>query len=144
VVIGTIIGSGCPAPEDELTKIAYRLRPAGVLVAAGPAVALVGSYKGRPLNGIWATAPYLHNGSVPTLADLLKPARDRPRTFSVGSREFDPEKVGFRTDDPSYPIFRARNEDGTPVPGNSNEGHEFGADLTGGERRALLEYLKSL
>src|SRR5690625_3270750 len=61
------------------------------------------SYKARPLNGIWATAPYLHNGSVPTLYDLLLPAKRpddpedgeyRPDEFMVGSREFDPIKVG--------------------------------------------------
>jgi hypothetical protein len=143
-VMGTIVGSGFPAPQDELTKITFKRRAAGVMFAAAPAIAVVGIYKGRPLNGIWATAPYLHNGSVPTLADLLKPAQDRPKTFTVGSREFDPEKVGIRTDAPGYPVFRARNEDGTPVPGNSNEGHEYGANLSKGERRALLEYLKSL
>src|SRR5262249_10766731 len=80
VVMGTIVGSGWPAPEDELTKIQFKRRPTGIMVAAAPAIILAGMYKGRPLNGIWATAPYLHNGSVPTLADLLKPAKDRPRT----------------------------------------------------------------
>ena len=143
-VIGTIVGSGYSAPEDELTKIQFQRRPRGPMLAAAPPLVLMGIYKGRPLNGIWATAPYLHNGSVPTLADLLKPAKDRPKTFTVGSREFDPVTVGFRTDAPGYPIIRARNEDGTPVPGNSNEGHEFGANLSEGDRRALLEYLKSL
>ena len=52
-------------------------------------------YKARPLNGIWATAPYLHNGSVPTLDDLLKPPSERPKRFRVGCTEFDPVKVGF-------------------------------------------------
>src|SRR5690606_24698234 len=64
------------------------------------------SYKARSLNGIWATAPYLHNGSVPSLYDLLLPKKRpgdpeegeyRPDEFMVGSREFDPVKVGFRT-----------------------------------------------
>ncbi|HEX8155125.1 MAG TPA: di-heme-cytochrome C peroxidase, partial [Thermoanaerobaculia bacterium] len=54
-------------------------------------------YKARPLDGIWATAPYLHNGSVPTLRDLLLPPAQRPKTFYVGSREFDPVNVGFET-----------------------------------------------
>ncbi len=53
---------------------------------------LVPAYKARPLDGIWATAPYLHNGSVPTLADLLKAPDERPKTFRVGSREFDPRE----------------------------------------------------
>jgi len=55
-------------------------------------------YKARPLNGIWATAPYLHNGSVPTLEDLLLPPEDRPKKFSVGCHGFDPDKVGFVKD----------------------------------------------
>jgi len=53
--------------------------------------------QGRSLNGIWATAPYLHNGSVPTLWDLLLPASQRPKSFKVGAREFDPDKVGFKS-----------------------------------------------
>lgn len=89
------------------------------------------AYKGRSLNGIWATAPYLHNGSVPTLYDLLLPknradATDgeiRPETFMVGSREFDPEKVGFRTEGYAGFLFDTR------LPGNDNGGHEYGAKL---------------
>jgi len=55
-------------------------------------------YASRPLNGILATAPYLHNGSVPTLYDLLLPPENRPREFYVGTRQFDPERVGYVTD----------------------------------------------
>jgi hypothetical protein len=94
-------------------------------------------YKARPLNGIWATAPYLHNGSVPNLVELLKPAAERAPTFHVGSREYDPVNVGFK-DDPAQPLFD------TSVPGNSNKGHSFAAPLSNEERRDLLEYLKSL
>ena len=65
-------------------------------------------------------------------------------TFTVGSRQFDPVNVGFRTDAPGFPTFRARDDDGKPIPGNSNEGHEFGTDLSQDERRQLVEYLKSL
>ncbi|MDG3007973.1 di-heme-cytochrome C peroxidase [Paludisphaera mucosa] len=95
------------------------------------------AYKARPLNGVWATAPYLHNGSVPSLAELLKPAAQRVKTFHVGGREFDPEDVGF-LDDPSQPLFDTRAD------GNSNAGHEYGADLTPEERKNLLAFLKSL
>jgi hypothetical protein len=148
VVIGTILGSGYRAPEDELTQIEYKRRRRTVADLAAPAIGTGGTYKARPLNGIWATAPYLHNGSVPSLYHLLLPAKDRPKTFTVGSREFDPKHVGLRTDAPGYPVFRARNDDGTPVGGNSNDGHEFGADprvpLTDDERWDLVEYLKSL
>lgn len=147
VVIGTILRSPFNPPEDELTQIDFKRKQ--LMMAAPPAEATSlggGIYKGRPLNGVWASAPYLHNGSVPTLFDLLLPAAKRPKSFTVGSREFDPEKVGFRTDAPDFPVFRARTEDGRAVPGNSNEGHEFGVEgvLDDTERRALLEYLKSL
>ena len=95
------------------------------------------AYKARPLNGIWATAPYLHNGSVPTLADLLKPSSERPKRFHVGSRKFDPIKVGFEDDD-SFPVFDTEQD------GNRNQGHEFAAGLDESQRQDLLEYLKSL
>ncbi len=55
------------------------------------------AYKARPLEGIWATAPYLHNGSVPTLYALLQAPADRPKTFRVGSRLYDPAHVGYNT-----------------------------------------------
>lgn len=97
----------------------------------------VGGYKARPLNGVWATAPYLHNGSVPTLVELLKPAAERKATFHIGSQEFDPINVGF-LDDPRFPIFD------TSQIGNSNAGHEFGAALSEAEKGDLIEYLKSL
>lgn len=117
------------------------------------------AYKARPLNGIWATAPYLHNGSVPTLYDLLLPKRKpddpaegeyRPDEFMVGSREFDPDKVGFKSADYDGFLFR------TNIWGNHNGGHEYASGrtalpdgtllpaLTKEERLDLLEYLKSL
>lgn len=104
------------------------------------------AYKARPLNGIWATAPYLHNGSVPTLYDLLRPAEERPESFYVGSREFDPEKVGFvttKSTDNSF-LFHTRGKDGNLIKGNSNEGHGYGTRLDRDEKKALLEYLKTL
>src|SRR5262249_31378209 len=56
------------------------------------------AYKARPLDGIWATAPYLHNGSVPNLNALLTPPAQRPSEFYVGTRVYDPVNVGYRTD----------------------------------------------
>ena len=121
--------------------------------------ASVMSYKARPLNGIWATAPYLHNGSVPTLYDLLLPkkrANDpaegeyRPDEFVVGSREFDAHRVGFKTEDYNGFVFRTR------IWGNDNSGHEYASGrtpqpdgtilpaLTKEQRLDLLEYLKTL
>lgn len=96
------------------------------------------SYKARPLNGIWATSPYLHNGSVPTLYDLLLPPSERPQTFSVGRWEYDPRKVGYVSDGQVPFVVDTR------VKGNSNRGHEFGVTLPDADRWALVEYLKTL
>lgn len=97
------------------------------------------AYKARPLNGIWATAPYLHNGSVPTLKALLEPEARRPEKFSLGGWEFDPVNVGYAP----YEGDRAFVFD-TSRRGNSNKGHLWGTDLEDEEKAALLEYLKSL
>ncbi len=113
------------------------------------------AYKGRSLDGIWATAPYLHNGSVPTLYDLLLPASPqkgdppgtqyRPKTFMVGSRELDTDKVGFRSDENLYPPGSPGFRFDTSLPGNSNAGHEFGTRLLSEQDRLdLVEYMKSL
>jgi hypothetical protein len=98
------------------------------------------SYKARPLNGIWATAPYLHNGSVPNLAQLLLSPSQRVAQFYVGSRDFDPANVGFiTTQTPGAYLFD------TTVAGNSNAGHDYGTGaLTAQQRLELVEYLKTL
>lgn len=96
------------------------------------------SYKARPLNGVWASAPYLHNGSVPTLYDLLLPPAERPRKFAVGRWEYDPRKVGYVSAG-QVPFVLD-----TSVIGNSNRGHEYGIKLTEADRWALVEYLKTL
>jgi hypothetical protein len=96
------------------------------------------AYKARPLNGIWASSPYLHNGSVPTLHDLLLPVAQRPARFAVGRWEFDPNKVGYVSDGAGPFVVD------TAVTGNSNRGHEYGVDLAEDDRRALVEYLKTL
>ncbi len=96
------------------------------------------AYKGRPLNGIWATAPYLHNGSVPNLYELFLPSckedeikagkQCRSNRFTVGSREFDPVKVGFVSKNLSdYPNLFEFN---TSLPGNTNTGHEYAVGNT--------------
>jgi hypothetical protein len=110
---------------------------------ANPAIwRSTGQYLARPLNGAWATGPYLHNGSVPTLSDLLHPDQ-RPAKFSIGGREFDPVKIGYRSDSAvqgaNVWVFD------TSQPGNSNIGHNgdsFGTTLPEDEKAALLEYLK--
>lgn len=97
------------------------------------------AYKARPLDGIWATAPFLHNGSVPNLYEMLLPAAKRSSQFSVGSTEFDPKKVGYV----SNPSPGAYTFD-TSLPGNANSGHEFATDLSEDDRWALIEFLKTL
>ncbi len=97
-------------------------------------------YRARPLNGIWATAPYLHNGSVPDMAELLKPPPARPASFFVGSWELDPERLGFDWQSGSAAAFKFD----TGLPGNSNAGHDHGSGLGEPDRRALIEYLKTL
>jgi mono/diheme cytochrome c family protein len=112
---------------------------------ASPAVwRATSQYLARPLNGIWATGPYLHNGSVPTLYDLLHPDQ-RPAKFAVGNHEFDPAKVGYRSDVNSTAVNVWIYD--TTQPGNSNIGHSgdaFGTSLPEDQKSALLEYLKKL
>ncbi len=103
-------------------------------------------YRARPLTGIWATAPYLHNGSVPTLWDLLLPPAQRPARFFVGSREFDPVRLGYVTTASADNRFEfvTADEKG-PIAGNANSGHDYGnAKLTDADRWALIEYMKTL
>jgi hypothetical protein len=96
-------------------------------------------YKAAPLAGIWATAPYLHNGSVPNLYELLLPSNERTSKFYVGSREFDAKKVGFKTEQaPGTTLFD------TSLPGNSNAGHDTYGTFNEEQRWQLVEYLKSL
>lgn len=103
-------------------------------------------YANMPLDGIWLRAPYLHNGSVPTLADLLKPAWQRPKSFYRGNDVYDPVNVGFESrvprDSGGKPFFRYD----TTWPGNGNRGHEgteYGTYLSEDKKRALLEHLKT-
>ena len=110
-------------------------------------------YKPRPLAGIWAAGPFLHNGSVPTIYQLLSPADQRDKKFFVGTRDFDSANLGLSTQPPTKNGFWLD----TSITGNSNIGHEFrkgyvkgggpqygviGPEWTEPERRDLLEYLK--
>jgi cytochrome c peroxidase len=117
--------------------IGYRLKAPG-LPPYAPKNLL--AYKARPLNGIWATAPYLHNGSVPSLYQLLLPPAQRQPVFYLDSRhEFDAESVGLD----SKGGQRAFKFD-TRLPGNSNSGHTYGTEFTDNERWDLVEFLKTL
>ena len=102
-------------------------------------------YANMPLDGIWLRAPYLHNGSVPTLTDLLKPAAQRPTMFYRGNDLYDSDAMGFVSQQSSAngrPLFLFD----TQIPGNGNQGHEgaaYGTALSASHKRALLEYLKT-
>jgi hypothetical protein len=103
------------------------------------------AYKARPLNGVWSSAPFLHNGSVPNLYQLLLPAKDRMKKFYMGSMEFDPKNVGYETTQVKESFLFD-----TTLAGNSNSGHEYGAGygglpaITDEERWQLIEYIKTL
>jgi len=109
---------------------------------------VIKAYKARPLDGVWATPPFLHNGSAPTIYDLLLPVDQRPTSFSLGSREFDAKKLGYATASVKHATTFDRE-----ITGNSNGGHEFkdgagpgviGPMLTDDQRYAIIEYLKTL
>jgi mono/diheme cytochrome c family protein len=133
-------------------------RDAGVTPAERPALDGFGlpigvrelrAYKARPLAGVWATPPFLHNGSVPTIYQLLSPQDERAITFYKGNFEYDPRHLGYRTE-----AFTNGFLFDTRITGNHNSGHEFRAGERGNgvigrllqpqERWALLEYLKVL
>ncbi len=106
------------------------------------------AYKARPLNGIWATAPFLHNGAVPNIYTLLSPVNERPKKFYLGSLDYDTKKMGYK-------MIKAKGffELDTSIIGNSNKGHEFsstpgkgviGRGLSKKERYQLIEYLKDI
>jgi mono/diheme cytochrome c family protein len=97
-------------------------------------------YSNTPLDGVWARAPYLHNGSVPTMRDLLKPAAQRPAVFYKGSDVYDQINMGFFTDKGGDNYF----EFDTRLPGNANGGHEYGVNLKDEEKDWLIEYLKQI
>lgn len=94
------------------------------------------------LDGIWLRAPYLHNGSVPTLRDLLKPAAERPAVFYRGYDLYDPVNVGFVSQ--GAEAQRVGSTFDVRERSNSNRGHEYGIWLPADEKNALIEYLKTL
>ncbi len=112
-----------------------------------------GGYQAPPLDGVWATAPYLHNGSVPTIYHVLK-SGDRPRIFTRSFRgdaqEYDQHRVGVKfqavanAPDPSLPAIDRRKVYDSTQPGRGNGGHTFGDRFTEAQRMAVIEYLKTL
>jgi mono/diheme cytochrome c family protein len=110
-------------------------------------------YQAPPLDGIWATAPYLHNGSVPTVYHLLK-SDSRPkiytRSFRTGADDYDPKRLGWKVTelktgpDPALPAVERRKVYDTTQPGRGNSGHKFGDKLSDDDRWAVIEYLKTI
>jgi len=99
-------------------------------------------YANMPLDGLWLRAPYLHNGSVPTLRDLLNPPAARPTSFYRGNDVIDRENMGFVSTLPESDGRRFFRFD-TSLPGNSAAGHIYGVNLKPAEKNALIEYLKT-
>jgi hypothetical protein len=95
-----------------------------------------GKYFAATLNGVWARSPYLHNGSVRTMQELLTPPGERAKTFRRGSRNYDAIQMGY-TDEGAYVLD-------TNTTGNANTGHDYGTHLSNAEKGELIEYLKTL
>ena len=100
-------------------------------------------YANMPLDWVWLRAPYLHNGSVPSLRDLLEKPENRPQVFYRGNDLFDRDKVGF-VSDVAEENGRKYFKFDTDLDGNSNSGHYYGTDLSPEEKEALVEYMKKL
>jgi hypothetical protein len=134
---------GEPAAKNHLA-MASRGRPNDFRMAQSKNLQIPGprwqesgaAYWAPPLQGIFATSPYFHNGSVRTLSDVLKPATERETTFRSGSNEFLPGELGLKSE--GVYTFNTKEV------GKGNHGHEFGADLSKEEKLSLIEYLKSL
>ncbi len=99
-------------------------------------------YVSVPLDGIWLRAPYLHNGSVPSLKDLLEVPENRTKVFYRGYDVYNPEKVGFVSQGTTAEVEGFKYD--TALDGNSNQGHLYGTELSSEDKQALVEYLKTL
>jgi mono/diheme cytochrome c family protein len=114
---------------------------------------VTGGYQAPPLDGLWATAPYFHNGSAPTVYHVLN-SKARPkvfiRSYHTDEADYDREKLGWKVKvldgaaDAKLPAIEQRKVYDTTQPGRGNGGHTFGDRLTEDERRAVIEYLKTL
>jgi hypothetical protein len=164
-----LVGAGAPAAAGRIAQRASRLgapsspprparlppalrdlegafdvrkpgEPAAATAAAAPPR---GAYESRVMQGIWAAAPYLHNGSVPTLAELLKPAAERVKAFKIGSA-YDIVNIGLAVEQTQFNYTLTTTDCSDRNSGNSRCGHEFGTQLSPQEKKALLEYLKTL
>jgi hypothetical protein len=141
MILRTALSKIDQTPEQAVEMHGYRELPV-------PRPSPVPHYKAAPRDGVWATPPFMHNGSVPNLYEMLVPAAQRTKKFYLG-RDFDPVKVGVDTSGKSGTYMVD-----TTLIGSSNRGHSFenaplgngviGPLLTEEERWAIVEYLKSI
>lgn len=144
-VVGQVTARGLReqqlSPEEQMDWSGFRFTPGPEGQPPRPWAAPAEHFaalKAGPLVGIWATGPYLHNGSVPTVYDLLSPPAERPAVFWTGGQALDTERLGFRSEEAP-----GRFRFDTSMPGNRNIGHAFPATpLTPPQRLAVIEYLK--
>lgn len=99
-------------------------------------------YANTPLDGIWGRAPYLHNGSVPTMEDLLSKPEDRPAVFYKGYNLYSEDQMGFVSTGPKAEKVGFRFD--IVDEGNGNQGHLYGTDLSDDDKKALIEFMKTL
>jgi hypothetical protein len=121
---------------DGFNKFLAELETEGYQSPKEFGVRSTGKYFAPSLSGVWARSPYLHNGSVRTMEELLTSPSQRAQTFHRGSRDYHPAEMGY-TDAGAY-VFD------TSASGNSNAGHDYGTALSTEEKRELIEYLKTL
>ena len=121
---------------DGFNKFLAELESEGYQSPKEYGVRSTGKYWAATLSGVWARSPYLHNGSVRTMHELLTSPAERAKTFHRGSRVFDEKEMGY-TDEGAYILDTASS-------GNSNSGHDYGTKLSEDEKRDLIEYLKTL
>ncbi|HEY4284739.1 MAG TPA: hypothetical protein VGM62_16885 [Chthoniobacterales bacterium] len=120
----------------DFNKFLAELEAAGYAPPKEFGVRSTGKYWAATLNGVWARSPYLHNGSVRTMQELLTSPAQRAKSFHRGSREYDEEALGY-TDEGAYVLD-------TTASGNANSGHDYGTKLADNDKRDLIEYLKTL
>jgi mono/diheme cytochrome c family protein len=125
-----------PLQAERLNGFLSQLEVEGYKPGVEPGIRSTQKYWAASLAGVWARSPYLHNGSVRTMHDLLTPSPDRPRSFHRGTRAYDLAAMGYADGGP-YVLD-------TTAPGNASAGHEYGTDLSADEKRELIEYLKTL
>ena len=121
---------------DGFNKFLAELETDGYVPPKEYGVRSTGKYWAPTLNGVWARSPYLHNGSVRTMQELLTAPDQRAKSFHRGSRTYDEQELGY-TDEGTYVLD-------TSTSGNANTGHDYGTKLSRAEKRDLIEYLKTL